>query len=619
MVLYSNNGFIYAGTYYNGEGGRIYRTSTPFPGNWTLISDASNGFGDSDNNKISAFCSFQGYLYAGTRNWNTGSEIWRSSDGTNWNVIAETTNGFNSTDVPPHPNAIVCMIVFSNKLYAGCDDGGIYRTSNGTNWEMVRAGSAFAGEPVYSFAIYSNYLYFGSVDPFMGYGKLYRSATGDFGSWQVVNDNGWGDGNNRYNKSLAVFRNALFVGNYNGHGGAIYSDLKFDYIKLSKYGNTAEYFVAAGTTNIPVIAFNPIDMSNHNIETIKIKNLGNMSNGIDVTNLKLWYDVNRNLEWDTNDVFIAGPADYSNATQKWCFDGLNIPSNTNLLITIDIPLTGRTNKWFKALVYGKLHKGDVICLHGARNINSISNTNIVVIGPHIYEITKNTNFPATNVGYTGWPGVECLSFHIKDTGNHKVTMLKIGNLGTMSNTDINGIYLYYDADNSFDYTAGDSWIGSMNYDSSEKKWIYQAGSPWPPPIDSNTNIIVMLNTSQNGEVSNTFKAIIDIGDVLWSCGAFNTTAISNTNFITRIDEVVPHKLSDIPTTNAFAGETNITVLNFTVSNYYSSRTIRLIRLSNNGTAENSLDISAVKLWRDVDSSGDWTPGCLLYTSPSPRD
>ncbi len=78
------------------------------------------------NSGILAMTEFNGHLYVGTSSRPHGSQVWRTMDGINWEMVVD--NGFDTTNV-----GIYCFIEFDDYLYAGtwCDAGGqIWRTIN---------------------------------------------------------------------------------------------------------------------------------------------------------------------------------------------------------------------------------------------------------------------------------------------------------------------------------------------------------------------------------------------------------------------------------------------------------------------------------------------------------
>lgn len=99
------------------------------------------GFGNKHNWEASFLIPFKDKIYAGILNIREGCEIWRSSDGIEWEQVvgknAEIKNGFNN----PFNKAAWTAEIFKDYLYVGtinwmegCE---IWRTKDGKNWEQV--------------------------------------------------------------------------------------------------------------------------------------------------------------------------------------------------------------------------------------------------------------------------------------------------------------------------------------------------------------------------------------------------------------------------------------------------------------------------------------------------
>ena len=58
-----------------------------------------SGFGTPDNAFVSGLETFQGHLYAGTWNDQDSAEVWRTADGTTWELFA-LPEVFTDTDIP---------------------------------------------------------------------------------------------------------------------------------------------------------------------------------------------------------------------------------------------------------------------------------------------------------------------------------------------------------------------------------------------------------------------------------------------------------------------------------------------------------------------------------------
>jgi hypothetical protein len=94
-----------------------------------------DGFGTTNNFVISSLATFDGHLYAVTRNLTSGSEVWRSSNGTVWNQVAWYGLG------DPNNNLGYGFKVFQDHLYlvTGNRSTGaeVWRTPDGTTWYQV--------------------------------------------------------------------------------------------------------------------------------------------------------------------------------------------------------------------------------------------------------------------------------------------------------------------------------------------------------------------------------------------------------------------------------------------------------------------------------------------------
>ena len=169
---------------------------------WAQVN--TSGFGSVGNTMISALDVFNGQMYATT--WNeAGAQVWRTSNGKAW---SQFTPG-----APFTTTVIYDARDFGSYLYIGTlwETGGgeIWRT-DGTTWERVATGGlgdannvAFA-----AFGVLSNNLYVATANLVTGV-EIWRSSTGDAGSWTQVNADGFGSG--------ATWDGITFSGAFNGY------------------------------------------------------------------------------------------------------------------------------------------------------------------------------------------------------------------------------------------------------------------------------------------------------------------------------------------------------------------------------------------------------------------
>jgi hypothetical protein len=233
-----------------------------------------NGFGTPYNRGVSSLEVFNGHLYAGATNFDSGGTIWRTSNGAAWTQVSSP--GFSSPFTKTNA-AIIDLATFNGQLYASTGWGGfpgqLWRTNDGLSWQQVASnafgtgnGNAVAIAPL---AIFNNRLYAGTcggsrpaqiwrsdtgdslswtnvvtngndspnsrcVTGFVTFGanlyaavengtdgmQIWRSSTGDSGTWNRVNTNGFGSANNSQTGGFAVFNGHLYIGTRNNATGA---------------------------------------------------------------------------------------------------------------------------------------------------------------------------------------------------------------------------------------------------------------------------------------------------------------------------------------------------------------------------------------------------------------
>ena len=215
-ALASFDGQLYAGIYNPNTGAQLWRQS---PGAaWEAI--FINGLGDVNNVAVDHLIEFGGYLYAGT--WNetnggsNGGQIWRSATGSSsdWQMVA--SGGFTSTS----SSEIFRFVVFNDQLYAATwnptTGGELWRSNNGNSGTWMPVMTEGLGDTDRVFVSQTEFdgrLYVGTDNSGTGT-TVWRSDTGDSGSWSQVNTDGFGD---PYNQSvtLSPFNGYLYAGTYN--------------------------------------------------------------------------------------------------------------------------------------------------------------------------------------------------------------------------------------------------------------------------------------------------------------------------------------------------------------------------------------------------------------------
>jgi len=186
------------------------RPTAIVPG-WMRSNDS--GFGDPANYGIGALDEFDGQLYAGTWNSVGGAQLWRTPDGSNWSPITPTWSLSNTE--------IYDLAPFMGQLYIGMGggQGGEIWRGDGTAWEQVVAGG-FGDDNNYAIsamAEFSGSLYAATANLPPPYGsgngvEVWRSDSGDAGSWVQVNEDGFGGGPTWTDFVMDVYQGHLYLG-----------------------------------------------------------------------------------------------------------------------------------------------------------------------------------------------------------------------------------------------------------------------------------------------------------------------------------------------------------------------------------------------------------------------
>jgi len=185
------------------ENHRIQKFARGVPG-WKQVN--INGFGDLVNSGIWSLSTFDGQIYAGTSNVN-GAQIWRSADEYNWSQFTPiwTTN----------IDTVMDMESFGSNLYAGVsgDAGGEIWRTDGLTWSQVVYGG-FGDTNNYginALAVFSNEVY-AATSNVNGTLQIYRSTSGDSGSWTPVVSDGFGSNGVAQDVTLDVYGGYLYIG-----------------------------------------------------------------------------------------------------------------------------------------------------------------------------------------------------------------------------------------------------------------------------------------------------------------------------------------------------------------------------------------------------------------------
>ena len=210
--------YLYVSTYNGSTGAELWRT--PDGTNWVQVS--GDGFGDANNVGAWSMAVFDDVLHVGTQNFETGAELWQTSNGTGWEQV--NTDGFGD----PH-NQWPSFAVYDDYLYIGFANDStdtyegtgtqIWRSVDGTSWDQVVGdgfGDATNGGSD-TLVVFGPCLYSGTYNRESGT-QLRRTTDGVH--WTKVASDGFGDGNNYSTYGNATFNDRLFLATANEANGA---------------------------------------------------------------------------------------------------------------------------------------------------------------------------------------------------------------------------------------------------------------------------------------------------------------------------------------------------------------------------------------------------------------
>ncbi len=180
-----------------------------------------NGFGERWSSGVTSLESFNGQLYAASSSWNTGAQVWRSSDGRHWTAASQISFGSAHQGLNP---AITDLLVFNNQLYAstgwGSGSGQLWRSPDGSTWtQVIGEGLSPNNNAILRLGVFDNRLYAATGNNITG-SEIWRSSSGDPGSWEKVVSGGLGNANNILITTFAIFNGNLYAAGENPSDGA---------------------------------------------------------------------------------------------------------------------------------------------------------------------------------------------------------------------------------------------------------------------------------------------------------------------------------------------------------------------------------------------------------------
>ncbi len=220
------NGRLYVSSWNEAEGGSVFRANADAPDANDIVWETvfTNGMGNRNDSAFHGFEVFGGQLYAGTFNFNEGTEIWRTANGNAWSQAAPKAFG------EPRNTDAANMISGNGFLYAGIEaartpfpGAPVFRTNGNGQWAQVNV-SGFGNtlnHNIIAMEFFKGDLYAGTWNIFEGT-EVWRAnpqqSTVPFADWQKVNANGFGDPVNRSSNFMVTNRGNLYVVGYQTGG-----------------------------------------------------------------------------------------------------------------------------------------------------------------------------------------------------------------------------------------------------------------------------------------------------------------------------------------------------------------------------------------------------------------
>jgi hypothetical protein len=250
---------LYAGAMSNEKnGGEVWRSANG--AQWDQV--ASAGFGDPTNAEIVGFVEFNSQLYASTRSLSSrhGGELWRSDTGDagDWERVA--ADGFGDSD----NQSLSALTIFNKALFAGTANPAtgpqVWRSANGTDWAPVTldgfgVGNQ-AGQGVTAMAVFADQLYVataGAPDASVGV-EVWRCQVCEGGDWTRVVENGFGNAEMSGRAALVVHNDQLYlVAGNSASGQEVWSTAdgaEWETISESGIGNPNNVGVFSGNSVI---------------------------------------------------------------------------------------------------------------------------------------------------------------------------------------------------------------------------------------------------------------------------------------------------------------------------------------------------------------------------------
>ncbi len=359
------------------------------------------------------------------------------------------------------------------------------------------------------------------------------------------------------------------------------------------------------------------DTASETVGEVYVINTGTAVDTTDIESVRLCVDSDSDYGLDAGEVASCVAMTYDSGTSRWGVTGQSITVPTGgkrFLVVVDVS----DNPTDAATVIMAVAEEGVVfspdTFGGPTGSDAVSPGTQTIDGMIASQIT-NTGAPGGTV-YAGQSDFPVMDITIPSNGvsSQTLTGLRVKNAGTaVDSYEISAVKAWAESGATAGFQAAqDTLLGTLAWDSGNGWWANTGLSQssigrvyitadigteaaygktirmYLPAGSSDTTAGIVVATSNDGPVdSEIYNAATATTDTIYAAQITNTGA---------------------PDATIVSSDTNLLVMNFVApGNGASGDTLQRIRVANTGTAVNSTDISAVKIWTDTDGDGSFEP------------
>ncbi|AXA36065.1 MAG: hypothetical protein D6691_05335 [Candidatus Hydrogenedentota bacterium] len=377
------------------------------------------------------------------------------------------------------------------------------------------------------------------------------------------------------------------------------------------YTNRATATVGAGSANYPLLSLNLTANSNEwDLQSVGLSNIGTLPDS-GISAIRLYRDMDNSGSVTAGDIELAwGTFSGGNLTLT-CADPSRVTTSTvNFLIAADVATTAPTGSTLRVQV-NSLTSSSTGGTDPNPSFTAFSNTPATVSGGVSDGDTLSVSFTnragaTISAGAVDYPFVtlQCAA----NSNEWDLASLAITKLGTVEDSRVVAVKLYYDVDQDGVADTGDTLLDTKTLSSGTATF-----APSQPFRITTTPVHLLVvatisSTQTNGQTlgfrinaNGLTRSISGGNDVNPSFSAFDSGLASVTGGVTDGDTLSVSATSVAPTTVP-AGAMNVPLLALTLTASSNEWDVNTISISRNGTLSDS-QIPAVSLYEDANNNG----------------